>query len=324
MATTSSDEQRDEIPEHARPAERHTRLRKRGGHHRRARADAAPAGDCAGRRRAREHAIHRPNIRKPIGMLGGVGEGSSTFFDHLACSPDGQTVYYSTYSNSYAAKPQHVVYRLKWTDSELGEPFLGKKGVSGAADDQFDTPQGLAVDAQGRLYVCDQGNDRVMVFTPDGKLAASSRSPHPSKLPSIRRPEPSSWSAENWGGTSTPTRSAPSAVCRRGGQGTGHAGRHGLVRGDGARPLGRGPALVDRAPQSTPAGGLRRDEVHPGANVLSTKGLNYPMFLAADAARNCVYVGEYKEHITRIDLTTGEATPFLKKGIEPVVDRDGT
>ncbi|KPJ71188.1 MAG: hypothetical protein AMS14_09365, partial [Planctomycetes bacterium DG_20] len=123
-----------------------------------------------------------PDIRKPIGMLGGTGEGGSRFFDHLAASPDGQTLYYSTWSDSRVAKPQHVVYRLKWTDAELGEPFLGEKDKPGDDDQHFNSPQGLAVDARGRLYVCDHGNNRVVVFTPDGRPAGKFTVPDPEQI----------------------------------------------------------------------------------------------------------------------------------------------
>ena len=47
-----------------------------------------------------------------------------------------------------------------------GNGILG--GVSGSGDDEFDDPAAIAVDAAGRLYVADSGNDRVKRYTPGG------------------------------------------------------------------------------------------------------------------------------------------------------------
>ncbi len=42
-------------------------------------------------------------------------------------------------------------------------------GTKGKAPGQFDTPHGIALDDQGRVYVCDRGNARIQVFSGDGK-----------------------------------------------------------------------------------------------------------------------------------------------------------
>jgi DNA-binding beta-propeller fold protein YncE len=114
-----------------------------------------------------------PQIRGAKGFLGGPGEGytSTTAFDHLATSPDGDFIYLTTsIASSYGQRErQHGVFRLKWGEEELGQPFLGKK-EAGADDSHFNDPQGLAVDAKGNLYVCDRGNNRVVVFDAAGKL----------------------------------------------------------------------------------------------------------------------------------------------------------
>jgi outer membrane protein assembly factor BamB len=46
-------------------------------------------------------------------------------------------------------------------------------GSQGSADGQFSSPQGLALDAQGNLYVADTGNVRVQVFDPEGGFLLS-------------------------------------------------------------------------------------------------------------------------------------------------------
>ena len=42
-------------------------------------------------------------------------------------------------------------------------------GVSGAGPGQFHLPHGIAVAADGRVFVCDRENDRIQIFSPDGE-----------------------------------------------------------------------------------------------------------------------------------------------------------
>jgi DNA-binding beta-propeller fold protein YncE len=42
-------------------------------------------------------------------------------------------------------------------------------GTPGAGPGQFFLPHGLAVAADGRVFVCDRENDRVQIFSPDGE-----------------------------------------------------------------------------------------------------------------------------------------------------------
>lgn len=51
--------------------------------------------------------------------------------------------------------------------------YISSFGERGTGDGQFMQPHGLALDAQGRLYVADRGNNRVQVVTTDGKFVAS-------------------------------------------------------------------------------------------------------------------------------------------------------
>ncbi len=46
--------------------------------------------------------------------------------------------------------------------------FVAQWGVAGAGAGQFARPRGLAVDAQGHLYVCDSGNHRIQRFDLEG------------------------------------------------------------------------------------------------------------------------------------------------------------
>jgi DNA-binding beta-propeller fold protein YncE len=46
--------------------------------------------------------------------------------------------------------------------------YLYKWGTLGAADGQFNSPQGVAVDGSGHVYVADTGNNRIQKFTSSG------------------------------------------------------------------------------------------------------------------------------------------------------------
>lgn len=46
-----------------------------------------------------------------------------------------------------------------------GPEFVGKVGQQGTADGSFRYPNGMHLDAQGRIYVADYGNDRVQIWS---------------------------------------------------------------------------------------------------------------------------------------------------------------
>jgi sugar lactone lactonase YvrE len=43
-------------------------------------------------------------------------------------------------------------------------------GVSGKGPGQFHLPHGIAVAADGRVFVCDRENDRIQIFSPEGEV----------------------------------------------------------------------------------------------------------------------------------------------------------
>jgi DNA-binding beta-propeller fold protein YncE len=45
-------------------------------------------------------------------------------------------------------------------------------GTSGTGPGQFHLPHGIAVAADGRVFVCDRENDRIQIFSPDGEYLA--------------------------------------------------------------------------------------------------------------------------------------------------------
>lgn len=90
----------------------------------------------------------------------------------LAAAPDGETIYISGIASQKRYKKikwKHAVYRAKWTDKTIS-PFIGNPEEPGKGDKGLDQPKGIAVDGEGRIYVADRGNNRIAVFSPEGKF----------------------------------------------------------------------------------------------------------------------------------------------------------
>jgi DNA-binding beta-propeller fold protein YncE len=52
--------------------------------------------------------------------------------------------------------------------SQLPPPYCTQWGSQGIDPGQFESPWGVALNASGNVYVADQGNDRIQVFTSSG------------------------------------------------------------------------------------------------------------------------------------------------------------
>jgi DNA-binding beta-propeller fold protein YncE len=122
-----------------------------------------------------------PELRPPTGITWGHGEGDDPCFDHLAVSPDGKWIYYapSTFSSS------HCVFRLAWDEdkgSGMEAGWFGEENRPGYDETHLNDPHGLAVDPQGRVYICDRGNDRVAIVAPDGRMVGSFALENPEQI----------------------------------------------------------------------------------------------------------------------------------------------
>jgi DNA-binding beta-propeller fold protein YncE len=60
------------------------------------------------------------------------------------------------------------VVRLKADGS-----YVSQWGRKGKAESEFAAAHGIAIDSANRIYVADRGNNRVQVFSPDGKFVAA-------------------------------------------------------------------------------------------------------------------------------------------------------
>jgi len=91
-----------------------------------------------------------------------------------AFSPDGKWLYLTNYrwGNPWREGILPGVARLAVAAKGALQVFLGnvkKKGGEGSGPGNFNAPTSVDCDSRGRLYVSDYLNDRIQVFTPDGK-----------------------------------------------------------------------------------------------------------------------------------------------------------
>ena len=84
----------------------------------------------------------------------------------LAVSPDGKWIYSVVVNHEPLG---HVVVRASAHGDGPPTMFIGTAAKPGSEEGQFNGPAGIDCDAQGRIYVSDSRNNRIQVFSPDGK-----------------------------------------------------------------------------------------------------------------------------------------------------------
>ena len=98
-----------------------------------------------------------------------------------AFSPDGTWLYlagpYKNVQPPFQAMParvmwRHGVYRMKYAENKPPEVWLGGN-KPGKGKTQFNHPSSVCIDTKGRIYIADNHNDRIQIFSPDKKLLKS-------------------------------------------------------------------------------------------------------------------------------------------------------
>lgn len=119
----------------------------------------------------------------------GIDGNPFTYGPHsAAASPDGRWLYLTAYTYGYNRSGHghrtwnRHVYRVNLTKADKPEVFAGDIGQPGSDDRHFSVPAAVACDAKGRVYVADHFNDRIQVFSPDGKYQTTIRAHKPSGL----------------------------------------------------------------------------------------------------------------------------------------------
>ena len=108
-----------------------------------------------------------------LGVKGEPGEDEQRFNKptDVDIAPDGSIYVTDGYGNNRVVKL-----------SSDGK-FITAWGSKGTGPGEFDTPHGLTVSGDGRVYVADRGNSRVQVFDPDGTFVAEWKSEEIGRAP---------------------------------------------------------------------------------------------------------------------------------------------
>ncbi len=106
--------------------------------------------------------------------VGGLFVGPAS----IAFSPDAKTIYTTGYLwqiGSWNRKPGclHAVYKVDYEKGSTREIFKGHAKKHGTDNEHFSVPTSVACDNKGNVYVSDLVNDRIQIYSPDGRFLKS-------------------------------------------------------------------------------------------------------------------------------------------------------
>ncbi|HVZ27288.1 MAG TPA: hypothetical protein VG798_01405, partial [Rhizomicrobium sp.] len=106
-----------------------------------------------------------------LGTPGKAGGGPNQLNEpcDVAIAPNGDIFVADGHSGGPNSKPDYITRIVHF--SKDGK-FIKAWGTMGTGPSQFRAPHALAFDTAGRLFVADRGNNRVLIFSQDGKQLA--------------------------------------------------------------------------------------------------------------------------------------------------------
>jgi hypothetical protein len=132
-----------------------------------------------------EYGLCRLNTDATVGPYSMYGPKPKTSLtaQSIALSPDGRSLYLT---GCYKSRNRHQLsthlarvvwhhglYRMDYGGDKPATLWKGSVNKPGKGDNDLDHPSDVVVDNKGRVYVADNHNDRVQIYTPDGKLVKS-------------------------------------------------------------------------------------------------------------------------------------------------------
>jgi DNA-binding beta-propeller fold protein YncE len=104
-------------------------------------------------------------LLRTMGKPGEPGDAPDHFTEPNAVlvAPDGSIFVAQGHTSNYKGQPRVIKF-------DANGKFIKEWGSAGPAPGQFGMPHCLAMDSKGNLYVGDRDNNRIQVFTQDGKL----------------------------------------------------------------------------------------------------------------------------------------------------------
>jgi sugar lactone lactonase YvrE len=104
-------------------------------------------------------------LLRTMGKPGEPGSAPDRFTEPNAVliAPDGSIFVSQSHTNNYKGTPRIIKFDAKGK-------FIKEWGSSGTGPGEFGMPHCLAMDSKGNLYVGDRDNNRIQIFTQDGKL----------------------------------------------------------------------------------------------------------------------------------------------------------
>jgi hypothetical protein len=104
-------------------------------------------------------------LLRTMGKPGVPGSAPNGFTEPNAVlvAPDGSIFVAQSHTNNYKGTPRVIKF-------DKNGKFIKQWGSSGTGPGEFGMPHCLAMDSKGNLYVGDRDNNRIQIFTQDGKL----------------------------------------------------------------------------------------------------------------------------------------------------------